>query len=253
MNLDIQKASLLKRISAWLLDSIIVVIIAVGAATLISVATGYDTYETELEQYYQIYEDKYDIKFEIDSETYNAMSESERADWDAAYEELCADKDAIYTYNMVLNLTLVMLTVGVLAGVGISEFVIPLLLKNGQTLGKKVFGIAVMRTNCVRIGGVSLFVRALLGKYTIETMLPVLIVFMWMFNIVGSAGTVFLLLLGLVQVIMLCVTKNNCLIHDMISDSISVDLATQKIFDSEEDLIEYKKRMSAESAMQKPY
>jgi len=36
MLLDIQKASLLKRVSAWLLDAILLVILVVGFAALLS-------------------------------------------------------------------------------------------------------------------------------------------------------------------------------------------------------------------------
>lgn len=250
---DLQKASLLKRVSAWILDFIVLMIVVVGAASLIAMISGFDDYGTELENYYAKYETEYGVTFEMTAEAYEAMTEEERANYDAAYNALIEDDDAMYTYNMVLSLTLMIVSLSILVGIALTEFVIPLIFKNGQTIGKKIFGIAVMRTNSVQIGTVSLFIRAFLGKYTIETMIPVLVVLMLLFNVTGLMGTVLVLGIGIAQIVMLCVTKTNSLIHDMLSDSVTVDLSSQMIFKTEEDLLDYKKRMSAENAAQASY
>ena len=44
---DLQKASVLKRISAWLLDVILLVIIVTGAAALIAEVSDFDSYSRQ--------------------------------------------------------------------------------------------------------------------------------------------------------------------------------------------------------------
>lgn len=250
---DLQKASMLKRISAWILDLVLLLIIIVGAASLLSGITGYDGYSLQLEESYAHYEKAYGITFEITGEQYNAMTEAERANYDAAYQALISDNEAMYAYNMVLTLTLLMTTLSILIGYLVTEFIVPLILKNGQTVGKKVFGIGVMRTNGVRISTVSLFIRTFIGKYTVETMIPVLVVMMLLFNITGIMGTALVLGIAIVQIVMLIVTKTNSAIHDRLADAVTVDLASQMIFDTEEELVEYKKKISADDAANAPY
>ena len=52
------------------------------------------------------------------------------------------------------------------------EFAVPLMLKNGQTLGKKIFGVAVVRVDGVKVSPVMVFARGILGKCTIGTLAP---------------------------------------------------------------------------------
>ena len=87
------------------------------------------------------------------------------------------------------------------------EFLIPLLLGNGQTVGKKVFGVAVMREDSVKLSPVLLFIRAILGKYTIETMVPVLIILMIYWSVLGFFGTVILFGMLILQLVLLFSTK----------------------------------------------
>ena len=161
---DLQKASVLKRISAWLLDVILLVIIVTGAAALIAEVTNFDSYSTTYMTAQTRYEEAYQTKFNITQDEYNALSEQARKNYDDAYQALITDSEAMVAYNMCVNLMLLMISLSILAGYLVIEFIIPLLIGNGQTLGKKVFSIAVVRTNCVRITPVVLFIRTFLGK-----------------------------------------------------------------------------------------
>ena len=98
-----------------------------------------------------------------------------------------------------------------------------------------------------------MFVRTVLGKYTLETMIPVLIIIMLLFQMVGLMGTIVIGFILLLQVILLIVTRTNSAIHDMIACTVAVDMASQMIFDSPEALLEYKKRISAELANRAEY
>ena len=110
-----------------------------------------------------------------------------------------------------------------------------------------------MRCNGVKLSGPVLFVRAILGKYTIETMIPVALIAMILLGNLGVVGTVVLLAILLLQIVLFCVTKNHYVIHELLSDTVSVDMASQMIFESEAEMIEYKKRIHADEAARSPY
>ena len=126
------------------------------------------------------------------------------------------------------------------------EFLVPLLFGNGQTLGKKVFGIAVMREDGVKLSPVLLFARTILGKYTLETMIPVFILIMIYLNLMGMSGTLAIVGLLIAQLILIIVTKAHTPIHDKLAHTVAVDMASQMIFDTPEDLLAYKKRIHAQ-------
>lgn len=242
-----------KRISAYLFDFIMLSILAVGLGFIISSLTGYDNYSTALNDAYDKYEAEYSIEFEIAEDIYLSFTDEERANYDAAYNALIGDADAMYAYNMVINLTLVIITMAILLSYVVLEFVIPLMLGNGQTLGKKIFGIALMRTDGVKISPPLLFIRTILGKFTIETMIPVLIIIMIYFNSIGVVGILVLFLILVLEICVLISTKTNSLIHDILAKTVAVDLASQMIFDTEADMIAYKNKVHAEKAARETY
>lgn len=253
MGVDLQKASMWKRISAFLFDGILLSILAVAFAYLLSLALGYDGHNDRLQQCYDDYESRYGVTFEITAEEYGAMTEQDRANYDAAYQALTQDDQVLYLYNLVVNLTLIITTLGILLGYLVLEFAVPLLLGNGQTLGKKIFAIGLMRTDGVQVNAMQLFVRTVLGKFTIETMIPVYVLIMLFFNTVGLAGTLLLVALLITQIILMAATRTNAAIHDKLAGTVAVDISSQRIFRSTEDLIAYTKRIAAEEAARRPY
>ena len=68
MYFDLQKASMLKRCSAWLLDAIVFSIIAVGFGWLVSTVIGYDEQYNRLDSCYQAYEKEYGLKLTVSAE-----------------------------------------------------------------------------------------------------------------------------------------------------------------------------------------
>ncbi len=250
---DLQKASMLKRISAAILDGILLVIAICGFALLLSAVLGYDGYNRQVDQAYAKYEAQFGVKFEISAEEYAAMTEAERSLYQKAYEALTADQDAMHAYSMVLTLTMLIATVSILLSYVLLELVIPLILGNGQTVGKKVFSLAVIRVDGVKLPPMQLFIRTILGKYTLETMIPVYIVIMLMFNLIGLLGTLILGAIALLQVILLAATKTRSAIHDKLAGTVVVDMTSQMIFRTSEDLLAYQKRIHEEEVARKPY
>ncbi len=253
MEHDIQKASMWKRISAGMFDWILTGILAVGFAFLLSAILGYDGYFQSMEDAYARYEAQFGISFSISQAEFDALSDDVKVLYEQANEALYADEQAVYAYNMMANLMLVITTVGILIGIVIMELVVPLCFKNGQTLGKKIFGLCLIRNDGVKMNNMQLFTRTILGKFTLETMVPVYIILMLFFSSIGLTGTVVLGLILLLQLGLMVFTKTNSMIHDLLAGTVVVDYASQRIFRTTDDLIAYQKQIAAERAARQNY
>ena len=251
---DLQKASVLKRASAFLLDFILFCILAVGIAAGISAITNYDSYAEKQNQIMDTYAEQY---LGMTLEDYAKLTEDEQNSLSDSYVDmynaLNQNEEFLSVFNVIFNLSLVMVSLGIFFAILILEFIVPLILKNGQTVGKKIFGIAVIRPHGVKASSVCLFIRAMLAKYSIETMIPVLIILMIYFGMIGIMGPLVILGIIVLEIVVFFTSRTNSLIHDIFSDTVSVDMASQMIFDSDADLLAYKKRVSAEAAEKKPY
>ena len=253
MKFDIQKAGIYKRISAFLFDIIMLGIVAVGVGFLLSYLLRYDSHLNEMNEIRSSYEQEYDISFETTYEEYVAMSENEKKKFDDANIALQKDREAQKSYSVLINLTLMLISLSTLIAYLIWEFIIPLCLKNGQTLGKKIFGIAVIHTSGIKITPMLLFIRTVLGKYTLETMVPMLIMMMIFMNSIGVIGAIILGLLAITQLVLIIATPTNSLIHDILAKTVVIDLASQMIFEDGAALLEYQKARAAEEAENKDY
>ena len=244
---DLQKASVLKRIAAGIFDLILTTVIAVGIIALLSVIFKYDSMNAELNSYYDSYALEFGIDFrKVTQDIYEKYTEAEKLHYDTVYKKLCEDLGFLKVYNLIINITILMTTFGVLIGTLIIEFVVPLILKNGQTLGKKCFGICLMHQNGVKIKTMPLLVRALLGKFTIELMIPIYVGISFVFGSISILQIFIILVLVVVQVVMIITNKYNALIHDAMSFTVVVDKESQMIFDTEDDLIKYKEQKAQE-------
>lgn len=249
----IEKASLLKRFSAYLLDAILTIIVATGVLFVASHIVGYNEKSQIMDELYEEYEEKYGISFELTQEEYDKLTEEEKQNYEEAYEAFSQDEEVIYAYNLVFNLSLALITVGLLVGIAVVEFVIPLCLKNGQTVGKKIFGLCLVKSDSVKINNMMLFIRAFLGKFTIETMIPVYILLLIIFGNAGMIGTAVLFLVLIIQIILSFATTNKTLIHDLMAGTVVVDMSSQMIFESEEKMLEFKKDFYKKEAENKKY
>lgn len=253
MVVDLQKANFWKRVAAWLFDGILLCVLAVGCGTLLAEVLHYDTHAENLQAAYDKYETQYGVVFEMTAEEYAAMSEEAQKNYDAAYGALLTDQMAVTAYNKVMNQSLLIITFSILVAILVLEFAVPLWIGNGQTLGKKIFALGLIRTDSVRVNSMQLFARAVLGKFTVETMIPVYIMIMVFFGNMGIAGTMALMAIGVIQLILLIVTRNNSQIHDLVAGTVVVDIASQTIFRDTEELIAYTKRIHAERAARQQY
>ena len=148
---------------------------------------------------------------------------------------------------------MVIISLSILISIMLWDFVIPLWLGNGQTLGKKIFSLGLVRPDGVMVNTMQLFVRTLLGKFTIETMIPVYILLMLFWGTLDLTGTVMLLILLVAQALCMILTNTNAAIHDLLAGTAVVDISSQTIFRSTEDLIAHQKRVAAERAARQTY
>lgn len=250
---DLQKASLSKRIAAGILDTMLLCVLAVGFMSLLFNLLGYSSHSAALKQSYEHYETKYGVSFDMTQAEFEAMTDAQKENFEAAYQALINDDEAMRTYNLLINLTLLITTFGILLAMLVLEFAVPLWLKNGQTVGKKVFSLGLMRVDGVQITPLQLFVRTILGKFTVETMIPVYIIIMMFFNSIGILGPGVLLILLIGQAVSMIVTRTNSMLHDLIGGTVAVDISSQKIFRSTDDLIDYQKKIAAERAARQDY
>ncbi len=248
--LDLQKASMFKRISAGIFDFIILVTLAVGLMWGTSAALNFDKYENLMKERREFYYEKYGFD---ESTKYDKLTDEQKQLYETASKEYGKDKEVRYAYSMMFNLSLIIVTFPILLSYLILEFMIPLLLKNGQTFGKKIFGIAVMRVDGIKVNGILMFARSILGKFTVETMIPVLAVMMLLFGVTGLAGIIIVVGIIFAQIVLVLFTKAHTPIHDKLAQTVTVDLASQMIFETTDDLVAYKNKLQAENADKAAY
>ena len=262
MGIDLQKASFGKRIIAFIFDFICVITIAVGLMIPFSAAVGYDDYSEKSETITEKYLTESLVKHNISQLSSDEISKLTKEEKDAyansykaaikdADEALNKDKESRYILDMTLHLFLLTAIIPLLISFLLYEFALPLFLKNGQTLGKKIFGIALMHKEGIRVKNIQLFIRALFGKYVIETMLVLFVIVYF-----GSStviGLIFLLIYAVAQIICMVSSHSNSPIHDLMAGTVAVDMASQRIFETYDQLIEHNKKIAAERAKRQTY
>lgn len=254
-----------------LLDVILLAVLATGFMFLISLMCNYSHEEQLSTQYYTEWEDYrklyvgdvakfYGFEYAEDGDGYTVTKDGQESTLQAVMEQLVSSegKDAetkaaydAYTqltpgakvnaqYKYVHSLLFMMISLGILLSYLVLEFILPIILKNGQTVGKKVFGICLVRPDCVKITVLALFARTILGKYAIETMFPVLLMFLFFFGGLGVLAIVLFAALLLLNIVLFFARKNRTPIHDILANTVAVDMRLQMIFQSEEELAEKK-------------
>ncbi|MDE6201164.1 MAG: RDD family protein [Clostridiales bacterium] len=268
---ELRKTGIVRRASASLLDVILLVVLATGFMFILSLICNYSDQEKLSNKYYNEWEGfrktyvaevaaYYGFDYKATDSDYTITKDGKKSSLDEltgvlvdskgedaatktaydAFKELTPAEKVNWQYRYVYNLLFMMTSVGILLSYITLEFILPIIFKNGQTVGKKVFGICLVRPNCVKITNISLFARTILGKYAIETMFPVLLVFLFIFGGLGILALILLAALALLNIVLFFATKNRTPIHDLIACTVAADMRTQMIFQTEDELVEKK-------------
>lgn len=202
--------------------------------------------------YFLAYEEEYGVDLTLSAIDRAGFNKDQAKNWNKAYEKLdhAFSKDLAYGARMmrIIGFTLMMVSLGVLLSMAVLEFVVPLLFKNGQTIGKKVFGIGVVHQNGVRVNTITMFIRTFLGKYAVETMVPVLLVLMLFMGNGLIAVIVMALIIALELGLFFWKKDTRPFIHDVFAKTVAVDLASQMIFDNEVEMAQFRRNAYAETA-----
>lgn len=254
MGLDLQRASISKRLAAFMVDFFIFILLFALIASLFSWIFQYSASIKNFSEFYKKYEEKYNIDTNISPEEYEKLPEETKQRYEAATKELEENMDeVIELYLEVATKTFLVIAVSMFFSFIITDLAVPLFLKNGQTVGKKLFAIGVMRVDNVRVSHFQMFVRAIVGKFLIESLIPVMLIILEFFGVLGGIGYIIVALYVAVQVIMFFVTKNKYALHDALAVTVAVDMQTQMIFNSAEELVAYKAKLHEEEAMRSSY
>ena len=182
------------------------------------------------------------------NEDINSLSEEEKERYNATEEKIRKDSDYARAQMLFINISIIIITFSILFSFLIFEFLIPLLFKNGQTLGKKVFGVAVMRADGVKLPADLLFLRAIVCKFTLETMTPVMALLAAVLLQWWAAAIILIFGMAALQIILFLFTKEHTPIHDICTYTVTVDMASQKIFNNAEEKAEYIAKIQKELA-----
>lgn len=248
MAFSLQKANMYKRISAWLFDAVMCLVLATGMLVVMSALLKYDVQAEKLngiyEDYYARYEAEHEgVELTPTDEVFNAFTQEEleayRQHHDEVNKLIAEDEEAQRLQMVIINYTFLMITVSLLTVSLLWYFLIPLIIGDGRTLGKRIFGLAVMRANGLKLSNPILFVRSILGLFTMETMVPVFFALMIYFGFLGLVGVIATVLLFVLEIVVMATTKTNASIHCLLSDTVVVDFASQQIFQTQEALDEF--------------
>lgn len=255
MSFSLQKASFWKRISAYLIDTVALIFLTMAFVLVFSPLFKVDDHSQKLRDYKTQYAAQYEVDLELAGKHPSSIAEEEKAVYDANYEKYEAMNEAISKDKAVqaVNADIIIASAlsfaaSIFVSCLILHLFLPLLFKYGRTLGKRVFGLAVIRTNGVKLSTPVLFIRAMVGVYGIETMFPLLLLFMMIMGMLGFIGTILLIGFGILQIVCMLTTQTKQCIHDLLTDSVVVDMASQTIYETEDDLIAAQKAAAAEKA-----
>lgn len=104
----------------------------------------------------------------------------------------------------------------------VSDVLVPLLLKNGETIGKKIFSLTLIRIDGRKVGTGTLILRSLTGKYLIET-LPVLLLLVYAFFSYSTLCLLTALILSILNISVTLLSKNQRALHDMIAKTVVIE------------------------------
>lgn len=256
MTTDLQKPGMWKRISAWLLDIILLATMVVGIWWGLNALFRYDDYLDTYTKASEFYAQKHGYDLSLTEEDVELMTEQEREEAmkkaEAVNQDMNADEEVVHAWNMMVSLSLLSVTLSVFFSMLLLEFVVPLLFGNGQTLGKKVFSIAITRIDSVQIKPLQLAMRTFLGKFTVETMLPIYLVILAMSGY-GLTMSLIALVIMTAQILAPMLSRDDRALHDYIAGTMAVDIHSQRIFRTPQDLVDYKTKLHAEAVARRGY
>lgn len=232
-----------KRFVAWVVDMILIIVVATGIAFLTSLLYGYDNYnnaciEKEIEYGLYVEQEKGPISFE--GKNYVLITDIEGISEEEVNQRLTnLSKDSEYqeAYQKRSIGPVVIVTTGLFGSLLIFELILPLCLKHGRTIGMRFFDIGYVTDEGIEVGFKQLFIRFLFGKLVVQALIPyagiMYIIYPSYYTIVG-----FVALFGvpILNMLLMYITPEKRGIHDFISKCVPVDNSCQIYFKTVDEL-----------------
>jgi len=250
---DVQKAPYSKRIFAFFADLILAGILTTGIYFVMSAAFNVDHYNDTYRSIISGYEQQYGVTFGLTADEYNALPDAEKENYANAVNAANADEEANKAIRTSYGISFSIFASGIVISVLLLEFVIPLFTKDGRSLGKLLFGLGVMRGSCVKISKPVLFVRNVIGKGVFEAALPAVIIITVFNNVTGIFGIILLVIFLIAEIVALVRSGGSSMLHDVLADTVVVDWASQRIFNSIEERQEYEEKLKQSASEYDPY
>ena len=241
---DSRPAKPVKRIAAWIVDMILMLVVATGIAWLVSLCYGYDNYNSIIEQKYV----EYGLKYESSEEPgkYIYCDYPSDKDCQDKWEKCKNDPEFYKAYEMRVKGGPIILATSLSLTLLIFEGILPICLKHGRTIGMRFFGVGYVTEDGIEPPVSSILVRFIFGKLILGGLIPL---FSLMYIINGSGfglvGIIALILYFGVNGYLLVFTKEKRYIHDYIARMRPVDNDNQIYIKTTDELATLK----AEEAM----
>jgi len=222
-----KKPKLVKRIAAWIVDFILFLVLATGFAFFLSFATNYD-------HYVNVVNDKaiaYNVA-EKDEETGKVVYYDENTPGiQDKLQQLYKDQEFVKAYQMRRNCIFIIVLGGETLSLVILEFVLPLVLKHGRTIGMRFFDVGYVTDDGIDPPFKNIFVRFLFGRLLLTAIIPTICVILVLYGYLGASyaliSIIFLAIEILLNIYMLCIGPEKRGLHDYIARMKPVDNSCQ--------------------------
>jgi len=207
----------LKRAFAGAIDVLLIAILTVFIAMPMSKLTGFESARADVGAVSARIKEESGISADLTPQEYQNLTDEQIQKYEAGWIEYFNEEENIRTYNRMVVGSYLTVLGSILVAVLILELAIPLFLGDGQTLGKKMMGLVVIRMSGEQVDTLGIIARALLGKYLVEIAVPVFTV-LAIYNGNSSGRSSFMIVgLFLAQAACMGLTRERRLIHDFLS------------------------------------
>lgn len=228
-----------KRIAAFIVDIILEIITATGVGLLVSLIYGYDNYYNKMVDrmlYFGVYVKGDDGALNYcDSTLDSCKAAMEACKNDAAYFDA--------SWGVFIGIILI-ISIGIAVSLLIYEFILPLILKHGRTIGMRFFGIGYVTEDGIEPPVRNIFTRFLFGKLIMEGLIPFVSLALVIMGTLGATygllGIIFFAIGLLLNIYLLLGTPYKRGIHDVIARMRPVDNSCQIYCKTTEELAEAK-------------
>lgn len=237
----------IKRIAAWIVDFIIVIVLATGFAFLTSLIYHYDDYyNTYIEKQiqYELYVEADEGTLTFQGKNYVLYSSLDGHNDELLKEREMAcgnDEEFKFANHKVLMGQIIIPITGAFASLLVCEFILPLCFKHGRTIGLFFFGIGYVTEEDIDVKIKNVFIRFLFGKFIVDVFIPFTGILLVIMNTgYGIIGLVCLLGIPIANIVLLLSSKDKRGIHDFIARMKPCDNTCQIYIKTTEELAKCK-------------